>query len=97
MEKNIIIGMMKDKDTDTVINLLKEYSEDTMSKIYTVNVDNPRAEDPKILQKKFSDAGFCAKCSYTLKNALTEAEKNPVHLFVAYSTERKWGEKKTML
>lgn len=77
-EKNIIIGIMKDKDTDTVINLLKEYSEDTMSKIYTVNVDNPRAEDPKILQKKFSDAGFCAKCSYTLKNALTEAEKNRI-------------------
>lgn len=77
-QKNIIIGMMKDKDADTVINLFKKYSEDKLSKIYTVNVDNPRAENPEILKQKFSDAGFSAECSYTVRQALSEAEKNRI-------------------
>lgn len=77
-EKNIIIGMMRDKDTDTVINLFKKYSEDIYSEIYTVNVDNPRAENPEILKQKFSNAGFSARCSYTISRALAEAEKNRI-------------------
>lgn len=75
-EKNIIIGILQDKDIHTIINLFKEFSEDKLSKIYTVEVDNPRTENPQVLSCAFLSAGFNAKCSYTVENALKEAEKN---------------------
>lgn len=76
-KKNLIIGMMKDKDINSVIEILKNHSEDKRSDIFTVNVSgNPRSADSSYLQDMFEKNGFTVYNSKTLKHALSEAKKD---------------------
>lgn len=46
----LILGMLKDKDTDTCVSLVSSLFDE----IYTVDIDNPRSESAKVLAQKCS-------------------------------------------
>lgn len=76
-KKNLIIGMMRDKDINTVIELLKKYNEDKLSEIFTVEVlNNPRSANSSELEKEFIKNGFSVTNAKTLKNALNIIKKD---------------------
>lgn len=52
-KKILIIGMLKDKDSDSAILHLKNLFDE----IYCVPVDNPRSDNPEVLKQKFER--FC--------------------------------------
>ncbi len=56
---HFIIGMMKDKDINSVIDLFKAYNHDKISTFSFMNIsDNERAENADTLSKIFSRNGF---------------------------------------
>lgn len=76
-KKNLIVGMMRDKDINSAIELLKKYNEDKLSEIFTVEVlNNPRSESSLALANAFMEKGFSVTNAKTLKNALNITQKD---------------------
>lgn len=78
-KKIFIIGMMRDKDIKGVTDLFKEFNEDKLSEILTVEVlGNPRSENPESLKNEFLKRGFDAKNAKNLSSALKLIKKDRI-------------------
>ncbi len=81
----LVFSMLKDKDVQTSL----EYIKGMFSKVYTVNINNPRAMSAKelaeICSSYFDDSEACEESEYALKKAFDKARTEGTHLCVCGS------------